>query len=89
MIIVIPREIKQDEYRVAMLPVGAELLKRDGHKIVFEKGAGLGSGFDDAAYASVGAELVDSAEELYAQAEMIVKVKDASGKESRPWHMRH
>ena len=78
MIIGIPREIKQDEYRVAMLPVGAELLKRDGHKIVFEKGAGLGSGFDDAAYASVGAELVDSAEELYAQAEMIVKVKDTS-----------
>jgi len=66
---------------VAMLPVGAELLKRDGHKIAFEKGAGLGTGFDDAAYASVGAELVDSAEDLYAQAEMIVKVKDASGKE--------
>jgi alanine dehydrogenase len=81
MIIGIPREIKQDEYRVAMLPVGAELLKRDGHRIVFEKGAGLGSGFDDAAYASVGAELVDSAEELFAQAEMIVKVKEPQPEE--------
>ncbi|MCK4604851.1 MAG: alanine dehydrogenase, partial [Deltaproteobacteria bacterium] len=81
MIIGIPREIKQDEYRVAMLPVGAELLIGDGHKIVFEKGAGLGSGFDDVAYASAGAELVDSAEELYAKAEMIVKVKEPQPEE--------
>jgi alanine dehydrogenase len=81
MIIGIPREIKQDEYRVAMLPVGVELLKGDGHKIVLEKGAGLGSGFDDAAYASVGAELVDSAEELYTRAEMIVKVKEPQPEE--------
>jgi len=71
MIIGIPREIKADEYRVAMLPVGAELLKADGHKVIFQKGAGVGSGFDDAAYATVGAEIVDSAEEVYRQAEMI------------------
>ena len=47
MIIGVPRETKADEYRVALLPVGAELLTQDGHTVLVEKGAGLGSGFDD------------------------------------------
>jgi alanine dehydrogenase len=76
MIIGVPREIKKDEYRVALLPVGVELLRQDNHGIVFQKGAGLGSGYDDAAYATVGAEIVESAEEVYARAEMIIKVKE-------------
>ena len=73
MIVGIPQEIKKDEYRVAMLPVGVELLKEDGNRVMFQKGAGLGSGYDDEAYAGAGAELVDSAAEVYAQAEMIVR----------------
>jgi len=76
MIIGIPREVKADEYRVGLLPVGAELLVGDGHTVLFERLAGAGSGFDDDQYAVVGAELVDSAEEIYARAEMVVKVKE-------------
>ena len=49
MIVGVPVEIKTDEYRVAMLPVGADLLVRNGHRVLFEKGAGLGSGYEDAA----------------------------------------
>ena len=81
MIIGIPREIKKDEYRIAMLPVGVELLKEDGNRIMFQKGAGLGSGYGDDAYTDAGAELVDSAAEVYAQAEMIVKVKEPQPEE--------
>ncbi len=76
MIIGVPREIKADEYRVALLPVGAELLRADGHEVLMEKGAGQGSGFSDEQYARVGARLADSAEEVFARAEMIVKVKE-------------
>jgi alanine dehydrogenase len=76
MIVGVPREIKADEYRVALLPVGAELLAADGHEVLVEKGAGLGSGFSDEQYARVGASLADSAEEVFARAEMIVKVKE-------------
>ena len=76
MILGIPREIKSDEYRVALLPVGAELLADDGHAVLVEVGAGRGSGFEDGEYASAGAQLVDSADELFARADMIVKVKE-------------
>ena len=47
MIIGVPREIKDDEYRVALLPVGAELLRRDGHEVLLERGSGASSGFPD------------------------------------------
>ena len=53
----VPKEIKADEYRVAVLPVGAELLTKDGHKVLVEKGAGFGSGFDDQQYIAAGARL--------------------------------
>jgi len=76
MIIGVPREIKADEYRVALLPVGAELLTRDGHTVLLERGAGLGSGFDDADYAAAGATVVDTPDEVYARAGLIVKVKE-------------
>ncbi len=76
MIISIPREIKPDEYRVALLPVGARLLVEDGHEVLIERGAGLGSGFDDSDYTAVGARIVESAEEIYTRGEMIVKVKE-------------
>jgi len=76
MIIGVPKEVKKDEYRVGLLPVGAELLTRDGHTVLLEKEAGLSSGFDDAKYQAAGAEIVATAEEVYARAEMIVKVKE-------------
>lgn len=76
MIIGVPKETKKDEYRVGLLPVGAELLARDGHTVLIEKDAGVGSGFDDRRYSSVGAQIVPSAEEVYRRAELIVKVKE-------------
>lgn len=76
MIIGVPREIKPDEYRVALLPVAAELLRRDGHAVLIERGAGAGCGFGDEDYAAVGAELAASADEVFGRAEMIVKVKE-------------
>jgi alanine dehydrogenase len=76
MIIGVPKEIKRDEYRVGMLPVGANLLVRDGHTVLIEREAGLGSGFEDREYTAVGAQIVATAEEIYARAELIVKVKE-------------
>ncbi|NLF39925.1 alanine dehydrogenase, partial [bacterium] len=76
MIIGIPREVKKDEHRIALLPVGAELLTRAGHTVLVEQGAGIGSGFPDNAYASAGARIVASAREVYTRAEMVVKVKE-------------
>lgn len=81
MIIGIPREIKADEYRVAMLPVGAELLVADGHTALIERNAGAGSGFDDEAYITAGAELVDSAKDVFARSDLIVKVKEPQPQE--------
>lgn len=71
MIVGVPRETKADEYRVGLLPVGAELLTREGHTVLFQRSAGVGSGFDDAAYAAAGARVIDSPEEIYAGADLI------------------
>jgi len=76
MIVGVPREVKSDEYRVGMRPVGVELLIRDGHEVLVERGAGDGSGFTDDQYVEVGAKMVDSAEEVWSGADMIVKVKE-------------
>ncbi len=76
MLIGVPREIKRDEYRVAVLPVGVEELTRSGHTVLIERGAGIGSGIPDAEYAAEGAEVVASAAEIYQRAELIVKVKE-------------
>ncbi len=81
MIVGIPKEVKKDEYRVALLPVGAELLTKDGHTVLLEKEAGASSGFADQVYTSAGATMVETAEEIYAQAEMIVKVKEPQPEE--------
>ena len=81
MIIGVPREIKTDEYRVAMLPVGAQLLNEDGHRVLIEKGAGEESGFLDEDYINAGAEIVTSADEIYSQSEMVVKVKEPQAQE--------
>lgn len=76
MIIGVPKEIKLDEYRVAMLPVGVEELVHAGHTVLVETGAGLGSGLSDQAYAESGAEMVSRATDIFARAELIVKVKE-------------
>ena len=76
MIIGIPREIKVDEYRVAMLPVGVELLVRDGHQVVVEKSAGTGSGYEDSQYAEAGATILSDHAEIFAASDMVVKVKE-------------
>jgi alanine dehydrogenase len=81
MIIGVPKETKTDEYRVGLLPVGAHLLSGDGHTVLIEKQAGLGSGFTDRQYSAAGAEIVQTAEELYERAEMIVKVKEPQPEE--------
>ncbi len=76
MIIGVPKEIKPDEYRVAVVPSGVEQLKRHGHRILIERGAGVGSGIDDADYEKYGAEIVDSAADVWGQAELVCKVKE-------------
>lgn len=81
MIIGVPAEVKQDEYRVAMLPVGVEELTRRGHRVVVQSGAGLGSGLADHAYLRAGAEMVATIEDVYAAAELIVKVKEPQPQE--------
>lgn len=76
MIVGVPREIKCDEYRVGLLPVGAEELIRAGHRVLVETSAGLGSGLSDDGYAKCGAEIVADAADVYGRADMIVKVKE-------------
>ena len=81
MIVGVPKEIKRDEYRVGLLPVGADELCRAGHHVLVEAGAGLGSGLTDHDYQQHGAEMVATAEELYGRAEMIIKVKEPQPQE--------
>jgi alanine dehydrogenase len=81
MIVGVPSEVKADEYRVAMLPVGAEELTAAGHTVLFERGAGQGSGIVDAQYSSVGATIVEAADEIWARADLVVKVKEPQAAE--------
>ena len=72
----VPREIKRREYRVALTPAGAEAMVQRGHDLVVEHDAGVGSGFEDAAYEAVGASIVRSASETWSHADLILKVKE-------------
>jgi len=76
MIIGVPKEIKTNENRVAVVPGGAELLVQHGHKVFVEKNAGVGSGFSDAEYTKAGAKILNTPAEIYGQADMIMKVKE-------------
>ncbi len=76
MIIGVPKEIKNNEFRVGMTPGGAREFVAHGHTVLVENGAGDGSSFSDAEYSGAGAELVATAEEVFARADMIVKVKE-------------
>jgi alanine dehydrogenase len=72
----VPKEIKTDEYRVALMPVGAEALTKAGHQVLVETQAGVASGFPDEAYRAVGAAIVASHEETFTGADMVIKVKE-------------
>lgn len=76
MIIAVPREIKNNENRVALTAAGTEILKKAGHQILIEKNAGQGSGIFDEDYKKAGAEIIADKNELFQKAEMIIKVKE-------------
>ena len=76
MIVGVPKEIKTKEFRVGMTPAGVATLVKDGHKVVVEKDAGKGSGLPDARYINAGATILPSADEVWKNADMIVKVKE-------------
>ncbi|HEY2436012.1 MAG TPA: alanine dehydrogenase, partial [Solirubrobacteraceae bacterium] len=71
-----PTEVKADEYRVALTPAGVRELSDVGHEVFIQRGAGVGSGIDDRAYAAQGAVIVPDADELFGAAELVVKVKE-------------
>jgi alanine dehydrogenase len=76
MIVGLPKEIKDNEYRVGLTPAGVRALKDAGHDIRVETNAGAGSGFEDSLYERAGATIIESADEVWGSAEMIVKVKE-------------
>ncbi|MCA9059979.1 MAG: alanine dehydrogenase, partial [Planctomycetaceae bacterium] len=76
MIVGVPKETKPDEYRVAILPSGVDELTRHGHTVLIERGAGTGSGLTDDQYTAAGGRIVSSHASLFAESELIVKVKE-------------
>jgi alanine dehydrogenase len=85
----VPTEIKSDEYRVGLTPAGVRELVDRGHRVFVQAGAGKGSGISDAAYAGQGAAVVADAEAVFAEAELIVKVKEPQPEELRRLEDRH
>jgi alanine dehydrogenase len=86
MIIGVPKEIKTNENRIALVPAGAESLVSNGHEVLIEQSGGEGSGFTDDMYTAVGAKIIPTAAEVWKRAEMIMKVKEPI---EREWpHMR-
>src|SRR5438128_10774501 len=76
MTIGIPKEIKEQEQRVGLLPSTAQTLVGHGHTVLMQRNAGVGSGYPDEEYVKAGAQIVESAEEIFRRADMIVKVKE-------------
>jgi len=81
MLIGVPKEIKNHEYRVGMVPASVREVVSHGHQVIVETSAGIGIGFTDEDYINAGAEIRDSAEKVFAEAEMIVKVKEPLAEE--------
>jgi alanine dehydrogenase len=81
MLIGVPKEIKINENRVGLVPGSVRELLLHGHKVMIQRGAGIGAGFGDEAYVAVGATLADTAEEIFARTDMIVKVKEPQPEE--------
>ena len=83
MIVGIPKEIKAQENRVALTPTGVDDLVRNGHKVLVQAGAGLGSSFQDEEYALHGAEIIADSADVWKQSDMIIKVKEPLESEYR------
>jgi alanine dehydrogenase len=83
MLIGVPREIKNNEYRIGLTPAGVKELLHHGHQVLVERNGGLAIGFDDEQYLGAGAEIVATPEEIFARAEMIIKVKEPQPNECR------
>ena len=81
MVIGVPKEVKNNENRVSIIPFGVEDLKKSGHTILVQSQAGSGSGFDNEAYSQAGAEIIDSPNEIFQKADLIVKVKEPQPEE--------
>ncbi|HEY3010483.1 MAG TPA: alanine dehydrogenase, partial [Micromonosporaceae bacterium] len=77
----IPREVKNHEYRVAITPAGVHEFTRSGHEVVVESGAGLGSSITDAEFTSAGATILPSADDVWGDAELVLKVKEPIAEE--------
>jgi alanine dehydrogenase len=76
MIVAVPKEVKDNEYRVGLVPAGVKALTMAGHSVLVQKSAGEGSGISDQEYVTAGAQIIGSAEEAWSRAEMVVKVKE-------------
>ena len=76
MIVGILKEIKTEENRVCMTPAGVEVMRQNGHEVLVEKNAGIGSGFDNKAYLTAGAEIIDTPKEIFKRAKMVMHVKE-------------
>jgi alanine dehydrogenase len=76
MIVGVLKEIKAEENRVCMTPAGVEIMRQNGHEVLVEKNAGKGSGFNNKAYADAGAEIVNTPEEIFKRAKMVMHVKE-------------
>jgi alanine dehydrogenase len=76
MIVGILKEIKAEENRVCMTPAGVEVMKQNGHEVLVEKNAGMGSGFDNKAYKTSGAEIINTPKEIFKRADMVMHVKE-------------
>src|SRR6476619_6593344 len=83
MIIGVPKEIKGQEYRVALLPSAAYQLIRRGHQVIVERGAGIGAGYADRDYEQAGAQLTPEHAAPFQQAELVVKVKEPQPSETQ------
>ncbi len=83
MLVGVPKEIKNNEYRVGLTPAGARELVTHGHQVMVQKGAGAAIGLSDDLYRNAGATIVDSAEDIFVRAEMIIKVKEPQPNECR------
>ncbi|MBI5176942.1 alanine dehydrogenase [Candidatus Micrarchaeota archaeon] len=89
MIVGLLREIKKDEYRVALTPSGAEALAGAGHEVLVEKGAGEGSGFSDSEYSGAGAKIISTPAEVCSRAKLILKVKEPLEQEFAYFNSNH
>jgi len=76
MVVGILKEIKAEENRVSMTPAGVEVMKKNGHTVLVEKNAGTGSGFEDKDYVAAGAQIADSAKQIYRDSQMVMHVKE-------------